>query len=67
MCYPYTVFVLLRYLDNVTVNTTFQAFEVMQLRTHAETWRWVTERLLLNLSRPCSDLICEGHMFSKDI
>lgn len=67
LCYLYTMFVLLRYLDNVTVNTTFQAFETMQLKTQAGTWRCVTECLLLKVSRPCSDLICKGHMSCKDI
>ena len=45
LCYLYTVFVLLRYLNNVTVNATFQAFERTQLRTHAGAWRCVTQCL----------------------
>lgn len=60
------MFILLRYLDSITLNMTFQAFEAMQLRT-AGTWRFVTECLLLNVTRPCSNVIWKGHMPNKDI
>jgi hypothetical protein len=48
-CYLYTVFILPLYLDSVTVNTTSQAFEAMQLTSHTgkmvlRQWMFVTLR-----------------------